>query len=82
MARNFQAQDPELTARIREGQGKIFAEDMEMLERQQQNLLANPQRRLLMLNIDAGGVKSRRILERLVVQERTDLAQQEAIAPN
>ncbi len=33
MARNFQAQDPELTARIREGQGKIFAEDMEMLER-------------------------------------------------
>ncbi len=53
-----------------------------MLERQQQNLLANPQRRLLMLNIDAGGVKSRRILERLVAQERTDLAQQEAIAPN
>ena len=35
-----------------------------------------------MLNIDAGGVKSRRILERLVAQERSDLAQQEASAPN
>ena len=82
MARNFQAQDAELTARIREGQGKIFAEDMDMLERQQQSLLVHPERRLLMLNIDAGGVKSRRILERLVAQERNDLTQQKATEPN
>jgi len=80
MARNFKAQDPALTARIREGQGKIFAEDMEMLERQQQNLLAHPERRLLMLNIDAGGVKSRRILERMIEQERSVSPQQEATA--
>jgi vanillate O-demethylase monooxygenase subunit len=70
MARQFQVQDAELTATIREGQGKIFAEDMEMLESQQRNLLAYPDRDLLKLNIDAGGVQSRRIIERLVAAER------------
>ncbi len=69
MARNFNPGDSALTATIREGQGKIFSEDLEMLERQQQNLLAHPQRNLLKLNIDAGGVQSRRILERLVAAE-------------
>ncbi|RBJ82198.1 aromatic ring-hydroxylating dioxygenase subunit alpha [Pseudomonas sp. MWU12-2534b] len=70
MARNFNPQDQALTESIREGQGKIFSEDLEMLERQQQNLLAQPQRSLLKLNIDAGGVQSRRVLERLIAQER------------
>ena len=70
MARSFRPDDPELTAKIREGQGKIFAEDQEMLEKQQRNLLDNPQRKLLMLNIDAGGVQSRRILDRLIAKER------------
>jgi vanillate O-demethylase monooxygenase subunit len=69
MARNFRPDDPALTARIREGQGKIFAEDQEMLERQQKNLLDNPQRKLLMLNIDAGGVQSRRLLDRMIAKE-------------
>ncbi|KTC64293.1 Rieske (2Fe-2S) protein [Pseudomonas fluorescens ABAC62] len=70
MARNFNPHDEALTASIREGQGKIFSEDLEMLERQQQNLLAHPQRNLLKLNIDAGGVQSRKILERLIAKER------------
>ena len=70
MARNFKPQDAELTATIREGQGKIFAEDLEMLEAQQRNLLANPQRRILSLNIDAGGVQSRRIIDRLIAKEQ------------
>jgi vanillate O-demethylase monooxygenase subunit len=70
MARNFAAQDHALTDNIREGQGKIFSEDLEMLERQQQNLLAYPERNLLKLNIDAGGVQSRKILERLIAKER------------
>jgi vanillate O-demethylase monooxygenase subunit len=59
-----------LTASIREGQGKIFSEDLQMLELQQKNLLAHPERGLLMLNIDAGGVQARKILERLVAAER------------
>jgi vanillate O-demethylase monooxygenase subunit len=70
MARNFKPDDAALTATIREGQGKIFGEDGEVLERQQQNLLANPQRKLLMLNIDAGGVHSRKILDKMLALEQ------------
>jgi len=70
MARKFNPQDKALTATIREGQGKIFSEDLEMLERQQQNLLAYPERGLLKLNIDAGGVQSRKILDRLLAEEQ------------
>lgn len=69
MARKFNPTDKALTATIREGQGKIFGEDLEMLERQQKNLLDYPDRALLMLNIDAGGVQSRKILERIMAQE-------------
>ncbi len=70
MARRFKPTDPELTEKIREGQGKIFAEDLEMLERQQKNLSAHPERKLLMLNIDAGGVQSRKVIERLLAAEQ------------
>jgi vanillate O-demethylase monooxygenase subunit len=70
MARNFKPQDATLTAQIRDGQGKVFAEDTAMLEAQQRNLGAHPGRRLLMLNIDAGGVQARRIIDRLVAREQ------------
>ena len=70
MARNFNSHDEALTASIREGQAKIFGEDLEMLERQQQNLLAHPERRQLMLNIDSGGVQSRRVLDRILAAEQ------------
>ncbi|MFC6673313.1 Rieske 2Fe-2S domain-containing protein [Marinobacterium aestuariivivens] len=70
MARHFKPGDTHLTAQIRDGQGKIFAEDLEMLERQQQNLLDYPQRKLLKLNIDAGGVQARRLLDRLIKAEQ------------
>lgn len=69
MARNFKPDDTELTATIREGQGKIFSEDRDMLEMQQANILKYPERKLLMLNIDAGGVQSRRLLDKLITQE-------------
>ena len=72
MARNFKPDDPSLTTQIREGQGRIFAEDQQMLEQQQQNLLRWPERRLLMLNIDTGGVQSRRVLDRWILAERGD----------
>jgi vanillate monooxygenase len=74
MARKFKPQDAQLTDSIREGQGKIFAEDLEMLERQQQNLLTHPSRELLKLNIDAGGVQSRRVIDRLLAQEQGAVA--------
>ena len=71
MARNFKAGDAELTEHIREGQGRIFAEDQQMLERQQRNISAHPDRRLLMLNIDGGGVQARKVIDRLIERERT-----------
>ena len=71
MARNFNPRDTNLTAQIREGQAKVFAEDTAVLEAQQRSLSANPGRRLLMLNIDAGGVQSRRIIDRLVAAEQS-----------
>jgi vanillate O-demethylase monooxygenase subunit len=70
MARQFKVKDPALTHSIREGQGKVFSEDLEMLELQQRNLSAYPGRHLLKLNIDAGGVQSRRVIERLLTQEQ------------
>ena len=77
MARKFQPQDTALTASIREGQGKIFSGDLQMLELQQKNLLAHPTRELLKLNIDAGGVQSRRVIDRLLAQELA----QETVVP-
>lgn len=70
MARNFRPGDEELTASIRAGQGQIFSEDLDMLEQQQANLSAYPERQLLKLNIDAGGVQSRRIISRLIEREQ------------
>lgn len=70
MARKFAVTDSKLTDTIREGQGKIFQEDLEMLERQQDNLLRRPDRPLLKLNIDAGGVRSRMMIERAIAAER------------
>jgi vanillate O-demethylase monooxygenase subunit len=69
MARQFKPEDAELTLKIRDGQGKIFNEDMAMLQLQQANISRWPERKLLMLNIDSGGVQSRRIIDRLLAQE-------------
>ena len=70
MARQFKPHDAGLTAQIREGQGQIFGEDMQMLEMQQANLLRHPTRKLLMLKIDAGGVQSRRVIDQLLAAEQ------------
>jgi vanillate O-demethylase monooxygenase subunit len=70
MARQFKPADAEVTIKIREGQGKIFNEDMEMLQLQQANISKWPDRKLLLLNIDSGGVQSRRIIDRMLAQEK------------
>jgi vanillate O-demethylase monooxygenase subunit len=70
MARNFNVKDKALTAQIREGQAKVFAEDTAVLEAQQANLSLHPGRRLLLLNIDAGGVQSRKLLDKMIAAEQ------------
>jgi len=69
MARHFQPGDAALTDAIREGQGRIFSQDLAVLEAQQRNQRNFPGRRLLALNIDAGGVRARRVLDDLVQAE-------------
>ncbi len=76
MARNFAPGDPDLTRQIKEGQHKIFSEDRAVLERQQDNLRRHPDRKLLRLNIDAGGARSRLMIERALRAE--GLAEQRA----
>jgi vanillate O-demethylase monooxygenase subunit len=71
MARQFKPEDSALTDKIRAGQGGIFNEDMEMLQLQQANISKWPDRKLLMLNIDSGGVQSRRIIDRILAAENT-----------
>ncbi|SDA92120.1 vanillate O-demethylase monooxygenase subunit [Pseudomonas sp. NFACC15-1] len=80
MARKFKPNDLALTDTIREGQGKIFSEDLDMLEQQQSNLLTYPERGLLKLNIDSGGVQSRRVLERLLADEHQLIAKTSSFA--
>lgn len=69
MARNFEVKDVALTDQIRKSQHSIFCEDVAVLEGQQRNLLANPGRRLMTLNIDSGGAHARRIIDRLISRE-------------
>ena len=78
MARRFNVGDEALTAAIRDGQHRIFSEDLAMLERQQKNLTERPDRSLLKLNIDAGGVHARKVIDRLIAAERATRA--EAVA--
>ncbi|NBS62764.1 MAG: aromatic ring-hydroxylating dioxygenase subunit alpha [Betaproteobacteria bacterium] len=74
MARDYRPDDQALTERIREGQGRIFGQDMEVLERQQANLARWPERRIMSLNIDSGSVMARRIIDRIAAAEGTALA--------
>ena len=69
MARQFATADAAVTASIRDGQARIFGEDLAMLEQQQRNLLRHPDRRLLKLNIDAGGVRARMAIARAIERE-------------
>jgi vanillate monooxygenase len=57
MTRNFDIDDRGLTRRIRDAQAKV-------LEAQQENMLRRPDRQPINLNIDAGGVYARRIMDR------------------
>lgn len=69
MARHFKVDDTALTEKIRLNQTEIFSEDLAMLEQQQLNLLRQPERKLLNLKIDAGGVLSRRKIEQMLAEE-------------
>lgn len=70
MARSFKIDDHALTDSIRTQQGAVFMEDKEVLEAQQRNLNLDPSRKLLMLDIDAGGVMARRLISKAIDAEK------------
>jgi phenylpropionate dioxygenase-like ring-hydroxylating dioxygenase large terminal subunit len=65
MARNFDGDDAGFTARFKAQQGGVFLEDVEILEAQQRSIDANPDLKLRAYNIDEGGVRARRVIDRL-----------------
>lgn len=69
LARSFAVSDDELTKRIQKQQGQIFGEDLEVIEQQQANLSLYPDKKLLRLDIDAGGVRSRLLIDRVIKKE-------------
>jgi vanillate O-demethylase monooxygenase subunit len=66
MSRNFDTQDTGFTARFRAQQGKVFMEDVEILEAQQRSIMANPAMKLRAYNIDEGAVRARRVIDRVI----------------
>ena len=76
MARGFDLDDMGFTQRFKAQQSKVFAEDVEILEAQQRSIDANRDMKLRSFSIDAGGSRSRALLERLMREQnaRSELA--------
>jgi len=71
MARNFDVHDHGFTARFKQQQGGVFLEDVEVLEAQQRSILNNPSLKLRAFSIDAGGVRARHVIERMMKSQST-----------
>ena len=65
-ARNFGIHDDAVFDHMTAQQGKVFLEDIEVLEAQQRNIDLLPDRKLRAYGVDAGGVRARLMLDRLV----------------
>jgi vanillate O-demethylase monooxygenase subunit len=79
MTRNFDIHDVGFTARFKKQQGHVFQEDVAVLEAQQRSILANPQLKLRAFSIDAGGVKARHVIERMIGDQPSALADRPAL---
>lgn len=68
-ARNHYTDDQSWTTRLREGVSGVFREDERILEAQQKAIEANPDHAFYNLNIDAGSMWARKLIERMVAAE-------------
>ena len=75
-ARNHHVKDQSWTTRLREGVSGVFGEDEIILEAQQKAIDANPDHQFYNLNIDAGSMWARKLIDRMVAEE--DELQQQA----
>ena len=70
LVRNHHLRDPALTTQLREANARIFEEDRAVIEAQQQSIDAHPGQALQNLNIDAGSLWARRLIETLVAENQ------------
>jgi vanillate O-demethylase monooxygenase subunit len=67
--RDYRLDSQTITTQLRQAVHGVFGEDEEMLRAQQRAIDANPGHQFYSLNIDAGGMWVRRILERMLEAE-------------
>ena len=67
--RNYRLESQLITTQLREGVTRVFGEDEVMLRAQQEAIDANPDYEFYNLNIDAGGMWVRRLLEKALQAE-------------
>ncbi|MEY4749577.1 MAG: hypothetical protein RIQ60_1791 [Pseudomonadota bacterium] len=67
--RNYSIHEQKLTSDLREGVSRIFREDELVLEAQQRAIAEHPDHRFYNLNIDAGSMWARRLIERQIAAE-------------
>jgi vanillate O-demethylase monooxygenase subunit len=72
LLRNYRLRDQSLTTTLREANARIFEEDRAVVEAQQRAITAAPAQPLHNLNVDAGALWARRIIERLSAEELGD----------
>lgn len=77
--RNYRLDSQLITTQLRDGVHGVFGEDEEMLTAQQAAIEANPDHEFYNLNIDAGGMWARRIVARMIEQERSAITNIDAL---
>jgi len=73
--RNYRLSEQRLTTETRDGVAGIFHEDELILEAQQRAMDENPGRLFYNLNIDAGAMWARRLIDRMIARETQATAQ-------
>lgn len=68
-SRNYRLKDQARTHQLREGVATIFREDEEILEAQQKAIEDNPDHTFYNLNIDAGSMWARKLIDRMIDAE-------------
>jgi vanillate O-demethylase monooxygenase subunit len=74
LVRNYKLRDQSLTTQLCEANGKIFVEDQAVVEAQQRAINELPDHTLRTLNIDAGSMRARRIIDDMIASEMRNAA--------
>jgi vanillate O-demethylase monooxygenase subunit len=79
--RSYRLDSQSITTQLRQGVHNVFGEDEDMFIAQQRAIDANPDYEFYSLNIDAGGMWVRRLIERMLEAEGR-LASEPTLVPS